>query len=74
MSWKITFYSDKIEKETLAFPTSILAHTIHIMERIEEFGPNLGKPHTAPMGDGLFEIRAKERVRKSPKKIKEAQK
>jgi phage-related protein len=59
MSWKITFYSDKVEKETLAFPTGILAHTIHIMEMIEEFGPNLGKPHTAPMGDGLFEIRAK---------------
>jgi phage-related protein len=59
MSWKITFYSDKVEKETLEFPTGILAHTIHIMEMIEEFGPNLGKPHTAPMGDGLFEIRAK---------------
>jgi len=59
MSWTITFYSDKVEKETLDFPSSILAHTIHIMEMIEKFGPNLGKPHTAPMGDGLFEIRAK---------------
>jgi len=59
MSWTITFYSDKVEKETLDFPAGILAHTIHIMEMIEEFGPNLGKPHTAPMGDGLFEIRAK---------------
>ncbi len=26
---------------------------------IEELGPNLGKPHTASMGGGLFEIRAK---------------
>jgi len=26
---------------------------------IEEFGPNLGKPHTAPIGQGLFEVRAK---------------
>jgi len=26
---------------------------------IEEFGPSLGKPYTAPMGKGLFEIRAK---------------
>ena len=26
---------------------------------IEEFGPNIGKPYTAPMGSGLFEIRAK---------------
>lgn len=28
-------------------------------ELIEEFGPSLGLPHTAPMGGGLFEIRAK---------------
>ena len=59
MSWKITFYSKKVEKETLAFPAGILANTIHIMEMIEEFGPNLGKPQTASMSDGLFEIRAK---------------
>jgi phage-related protein len=26
---------------------------------IEEYGPLLGKPYTAPLGDGLFEIRAK---------------
>ena len=32
---------------------------MHILELIEEFGPALGKPHTAPMGGGLFEIRAK---------------
>ncbi len=28
---------------------------------IKEFGPALGKPYTAPMGDGLFEIRARGR-------------
>ena len=26
---------------------------------MEELGPIIGKPHTAPMGKGLFEIRAK---------------
>jgi phage-related protein len=36
-----------------------LANLLHILEIIEKFGPNIGKPHTAPMGDGLFEIRAK---------------
>ena len=59
MSWKITFYSDKVEKETLEFPSGILANTIHIMEMIEEFGRNLGMPQTKNLGDGLFEIRAK---------------
>ena len=59
MSWKVTFYSERIEKETLAFPSGILADLLHILEMIEELGPNLGRPHTAPIGDGLFEIRAK---------------
>lgn len=59
MSWKITFYSEKVEKETLALPAGILANFLRIAELIEEFGPDLGRPHTAPLGKGLFEIRAK---------------
>jgi len=59
MAWKVTFYSERVEKETLSFPSGILADLIHILEMIELLGPNLGKPHTAPMGEGLFEIRAK---------------
>ena len=58
-SWTITFFNAKVEAETLAFPPGILANLLHILEMIEEFGPTIGKPHTAPMGDGLFEIRAK---------------
>jgi len=59
MSWRVTFYSERVEKEILEFPTGILADLLHILEMIEDLGPNLGKPHTAPMGGGLFEIRAK---------------
>lgn len=59
MSWKITFFNQKVEADVLAFPAGILANFLHILEMIEEFGPALGKPHTAPMGSGLFEIRAK---------------
>ena len=59
MSWKISFFNQKVESEILAFPAGILANFLHILELIEEFGPALGKPHTSPMGDGLFEIRAK---------------
>ena len=59
MKWQITFYSDKVEQETLNFPPGILANFLHIAEMIEEFGPTIGKPYTAPMGRGLFEIRAK---------------
>lgn len=35
------------------------ANFLHIAEMIEEYGPDIGMPHTAPMGNGLFEIRAK---------------
>ena len=26
---------------------------------VEDVGPNLGRPHSAPLSDGLFEFRAK---------------
>jgi len=61
MSWRITFYSDKVEQDTLALPPGILASFLRIAELIEEFGPDLGRPHTAPLGKRLFEIRAKGR-------------
>ena len=59
MSWKITVFNHKVEAEIQAFPAGILANFLHLLELIEDFGPALGKPHTAPMGNGLFEIRAK---------------
>jgi phage-related protein len=59
MSWQIDFFSESVKEDTLAFPKSILAKTIAIMEMIEALGPKLGKPYTDSLGDGLFEIRAK---------------
>lgn len=59
MTWKITFYSEKVEQQTLALPPGILTNLLRIIELIEEFGPDLGRPHTAPLDHGLFEIRAK---------------
>jgi phage-related protein len=59
MLWKVTFFSERVEQQTLKFPSGVLANLLHILELVEEFGPDLGKPHTAPLGKGLFEIRAK---------------
>jgi len=42
MQWKITFYSEKVETQTLKFRWRILANFLHISEMIEELGPNLG--------------------------------
>ncbi|MFV9691865.1 MAG: type II toxin-antitoxin system RelE/ParE family toxin [Desulfobacteria bacterium] len=59
MNWQVTFYNEKVEKKTLSFPKGILANFLHIVEMIEEYGPTLGKPYTASIRSGLFEIRAK---------------
>ncbi len=59
MKWKITFYSEKVEAQTLKFPSGILANFLHIAEMIEELGPYLGKPYVGTFGSGLHEIRAK---------------
>lgn len=61
MRWTVTFYSPKVEAEALDLPTGIPANFLRIVELICEFGPDLGRPHTAPLGRGLFEIRAKGR-------------
>ncbi|MDO9528720.1 MAG: type II toxin-antitoxin system RelE/ParE family toxin [Syntrophales bacterium] len=59
MNWCVTFYNEKVEKKALAFPKGILANFLHILEMMEEYGPALGDPYTASMGNGLFKIRAK---------------
>lgn len=61
MGWRLTFFNDKVEQQTLGFPPGILANFLHIAEMIEQFGPSLGMPYTRALGDGLFEIRAKGR-------------
>lgn len=58
MSWKISFYTG-VEDQLLNMPPKIQARMIKLLELMEKHGGNLGPPHTKPMGDGLFEIRAK---------------
>jgi len=56
--WNIEFY-DGVDEAILDMPPKIQARILRLLEMIEEHGANLGSPHTEPMGDGLFEIRAK---------------
>lgn len=58
MSWNIQFYQG-VEGEILNMPPRIQARMLKLLELIEKHGANLGPPHTASMGEGLFEIRAK---------------
>lgn len=59
MKWNITYYSEKVQIDLLAWPEKILAKYLRIVDMIEIHGPDLGMPHTKAMGNGLFEIRAK---------------
>ncbi len=59
MTWTISFYSDKVYKETMALPKGIKASLIRTLDLVCENGPDLGRPHTAPLERGLYEIRAK---------------
>ena len=58
MVWKIDFYNG-VEADILEMPPYIQARMLKLLELMEAHGANLGSPHTEPMGDGLFEIRAK---------------
>ena len=59
MDWKVTFYSARVEAEISALPAGFIARFVRYAERMETYCPNLGMPHTRPMGDGLFELRLK---------------
>jgi phage-related protein len=59
MNWVIAYYSEDLQQAILEFPAGLQARYIHLTERMLEFGPNLGMPHTRPMGKGLFELRMK---------------
>lgn len=59
MNWEVEFFNESVENDILSMPPKIQARMIKLLELIEKHGANLGAPHTEPMGDGLFEIRAK---------------
>ena len=59
MAWSVTFYNDRVEAEISHLAPGFLARFIRYAERMEEFGPDLGMPHTRAMGGGLFELRIK---------------
>lgn len=49
--WKITFYDKSVEDKTLSLPDTILANLLRVLEMAKEIGPNLGRPHSAPLGN-----------------------
>lgn len=61
VAWQLSFYNRKVAAQVEAWPVGILASFARIARAMLESGPDLGMPHTKPMGGGLFEVRAKGR-------------
>jgi len=57
MEWSIVYYSSKAHEEIACLSKGIHAKYVAVIDRMVVIGPNIGLPHTRPMGKGLFEIR-----------------
>ena len=59
MTWEIRYHDEKLQEAVLALPAGLLARYLHLTDRMLQYGPDLGMPHTRAMGAGLFEMRLK---------------
>src|SRR3990167_5645698 len=59
MQWTIHYYNQSVKEDARSLPKSIKAKFEAIMDKMLEYGPDLGLPFTRAMGKGLYEIRAK---------------
>ncbi|WP_446901039.1 type II toxin-antitoxin system RelE/ParE family toxin [Burkholderia sp. YIM B11467] len=59
VAYEIRFFSEHVEAGVFALPKTLTARFFALADRMEQYGPNLGEPHTRPMGDGLYEMRLK---------------
>ena len=59
MAYVIQYYSDDVQADIFGLPATLRARYIALSMRMEQYGPNLGKPHTEAFGDSLFELRMK---------------
>jgi phage-related protein len=59
MAYSIRYYSREVQEEIMNLPVTLQARYIGLTQRMLEYGPNLGLPHTDAFGGGLFELRLK---------------
>ncbi|AOI59226.1 hypothetical protein WI26_16165 [Burkholderia diffusa] len=57
--YEIHFFNARVETAVIALPTTLCARFFALADRMEQYGPNLGEPHTLSMGNGLYEMRLK---------------
>ena len=57
--WVITFYSAEVKDEISRLPRGILVKYVRLTTLMENYGPDIGMPHTRHMKKGLIEMRLK---------------
>ena len=59
MQYQIDYYSEVVLLEVDALPLTLRVRYASLTQRMLEFGPDLGEPHTKALGAGLLEMRLK---------------
>jgi phage-related protein len=59
MRYSIHYYSVEVQEAIMNLPDTLQARYIGLTQRMIEYGPHLGLPHTEAFGNGLFELRLK---------------
>jgi hypothetical protein len=54
MAYTIVYYNSEVQEDIMSLPITLQARYVGLTERMIEYGPNLGLPHTDAMGGGLF--------------------
>ena len=57
--YTLTYFNASVRARLQRWPHGLKARYLALALRMQVHGPNLGMPHTRPMGAGLFEVRAK---------------
>ncbi len=59
--WKFIYYSNRVMQVILSLPKELLAEFYAMKKIMQQKGPALGMPFTRAMGDGLFEMRLRDK-------------
>ena len=61
MNFTIEYFHARVKVEIESWPDDLLADFARMVELLMDFGPNIGMPHSRPLGGGLFELRPRGR-------------
>ena len=61
MKWEFIYYSHRVMQSIFSLPKELLAEFYAMQKIMEQKGPSLGMPYTRAMGDGLFEMRLRDK-------------